>query len=92
MIPVQKRLKELEHEIAALHTKIARSLKDEGMLFRTHDTVSELDVLYLAEERHRNEAALFNLVKKQSELAETLRSKLSGSGMISQTVGSGRVD
>jgi hypothetical protein len=92
MIIVQKRLEELEHEIAALRAKIACSLKDEGMLFRTHDTVSELDVLYLAEERQRNEAALLNLMWERSKLAETLPNNIAGSGMISQTVGSGRVN
>jgi hypothetical protein len=92
MITVQKRLEELGHEIAALRAKIARNLKDEEMLFRTRDAVSELDVLYLAEERHRHEAALFDLVKKQSELAETVPSNISASGTISQTVGSGRVN
>jgi len=33
MITVQKRLEELEHEIAAMRAKIARSLKDEGRYF-----------------------------------------------------------
>jgi hypothetical protein len=92
MITVQQRLEELEHEIAAMRAKIARSLKDEGTLFRTHDIVSELDVLYLAEERHRNEAALFNLMRERSELSETLPGDISGSRMISQTVRSGRVN
>jgi hypothetical protein len=92
MITVQKRLEELEHETAALRAKIDRSLKDEEMLFRSRDVVSELDVLYLAQERHRNEAALSNLLKEQSELAETVPSNISGSRKISQMVGSGRVN
>ena len=91
-VTVQKRIEELEHEIAALRAKIARSLKDEEMLFRSRDAVSELDVLYLAEERHRNEAALFNLAEEQSELAKSAPSNISGSCMISQTVGSRRVN
>jgi hypothetical protein len=92
MITIQTRLEELEHEIAAMRAKIARSLKDEGTLFRTHDTVSELDVLCLAEERHRNEAALFNLVRERSQLAEILPDIIPRSRMISQTVRSGRVN
>jgi hypothetical protein len=65
---MQSRLDELDHEIKKLRAAIARSFQDEGMLFRTRGAVSELDVLALAEERHRNEAALFNLEKEQREL------------------------
>jgi len=62
------RLAELEHEIASLRVAIAGSLADEGLLFRTRGAVSELDILQLADERHRNETALYNLEKEQCEL------------------------
>lgn len=65
---VSARRAELDHEIAWLRSKIARSFEDEAMLLRTIGAGCELDILQLAEERHRNEAALDNLEKEAREL------------------------
>ncbi len=62
------RIRQLEEEIGVLRGKIARSFEDEALLLRTRGAVSELDILELAEERHRNEAALYNLEKEAREL------------------------
>jgi hypothetical protein len=63
---------ELNHEIAGLRAAITRSLADENLLLRTRGASCELDILQLAEERHRNEAALYNLEKEARELSSEM--------------------
>jgi hypothetical protein len=65
---VRVRLRELNHEIEGLQAAIAMSLADEALLLRTRGAGCELDILQLAEERHRNESALDNLEKEAREL------------------------
>jgi hypothetical protein len=62
------RMRQLDEEIGALRGKIARSFQDESLLLRTVGPGCEVDIIILSEERHRNEAALYNLEKEGREL------------------------